>query len=123
MAAIESQIWKGARPTIERCEGEADGVVFRLFGPFTARDIYNSLSPDAVRNIFDPEPGPEQPRAHTFDLTEVPYMDSMGLGMLTSHYVRCRKNGIRLTITGLSPRVQELFRITKMDSVLPIAAS
>jgi anti-anti-sigma factor len=123
MAATETQIWKSARLTIERSESETHGMVFRLSGPFTAWDIYNSLSPDKVRNIFEPAPGAEQPHAHTFDLTEVPYMDSIGMGMLTSHYVRCQKNGIQLTITGLSPRVREVFRITKLDTVLPIAAS
>ena len=123
MAAAETQIWKSARLTIERFEGEPGSVVFRLSGPFTAWDIYNSLSPDKVRSIFEPASGAEQPHAHTFDLTEVPYMDSIGMGMLTSHYVRCQKTGIQLTIKGLSPRVKEVFRITKLDTVLPIVAN
>lgn len=50
-------------------------------------------------------------------------MGSLGLGMLAGHYVRCQRNKIRLSITGVSPRVQELLRLTKMDTVLPIAAS
>ena len=122
MPTIETQIWKSARLTIERAEGETHATVFRLSGPFTARDMYNSLSPDAFRNIFESVPGDEQLAAHIFDLTEVPYMDSMGLGMLASHYVRCQSKGIRLSITGVSPRVQELLRITRMENVLPTAA-
>jgi anti-anti-sigma factor len=47
-------------------------------------------------------------------------MDSTGLGMLVSHYVRCRTKGIRLSITGVNARVQELFRLTGMTTVLPI---
>jgi anti-anti-sigma factor len=82
--------------------------------------MYNSLSPDAFRNIFESTPGDGTPAAHTFDLTEVPYLDSVALGMLASHYVRCQSRGIRLSITGASPRVRELFRITKMDTVLPV---
>jgi anti-anti-sigma regulatory factor len=35
--------------------------------------------------------------------------------------VRCRSKGIALCVTGISPRVQELFRMTKMEKVLPIA--
>jgi anti-anti-sigma factor len=58
-----------------------------------------------------------------FDLTDVPYMDSLGLGMLASHYVRCQSRGIQLTITGASHRVRQLFQLTKMDTVLPIASS
>ena len=85
--------------------------------------MYNSLSPDAFRNIFESAPEHEQPTAHLFDLTEVPYMDSTGLGMLASHYVRCQSKGIRLSITGVNPRVHELFRLTGMSTVLPIAAT
>jgi anti-anti-sigma factor len=50
-------------------------------------------------------------------------MDSTGLGMLASHYVRCQSKGIRLSITGVNPRVHELFRLTGMSTVLPIAAT
>ena len=122
MSTIATQVWKGSRFTVERAESETHATVFRFSGPFTVRDMYNSLSPDGFRNILESAPGDGQPPAQILDLTEVPYMDSMGLGMLTSHYVRCQSKGIRLSITGLSPRVQELLRITRMENVLPIAA-
>ncbi len=117
---METQIWKSARLTIERGESETLGMVFRLTGPFTGRDMYNSLSPDAFRNIFEPAQGDAQAAAHVFDLKEVPYMDSTGLGMLVSHYVRCQSKGIRLSITGVNPRIRELFRLTGMTTVLPV---
>ena len=123
MPTNKTQIWKSARLTIERTESEAQGIVFRLSGPFTARDIYNSLSPDAYRNILETPLSDGLPSVHIFDLTEVPYMDSLGLGMLVSHYVRCQTKGIHLSIIGPSPRVQELLHITKMDTVLPIGAA
>ncbi len=121
MPTFETQIWKSARLTIERGQSESHAMVFRFSGPFTTRDMYNSLSPDAFRNIFESAPGVEPPLAHTFDLTEVPYMDSTALGMLATHFVRCQKNGIRLSIAGANARVQELFRLTGMEKVLPIA--
>ncbi len=119
---METQIWTSARLTIQRCDGEGEthGTVFRFFGPLTGRDMYNSLSPDAFRNIFESEAGDEQPPAQVFDLLAVPYMDSTGLGMLVSHYVRCQNNRVRLTITGAGPRIQELFKLTGMEKVLPI---
>jgi anti-anti-sigma factor len=122
MSTIPAQIWKGASLTIDRAESETHGTVFRFSGPFTAHGMYAALSPDAIRNFFESPPRDGYPPVHIFDLTEVPYMDSLGLGMLASHCVRCQGNGIRLSITGVSPRVQELLRMTKMDTVLPIAA-
>jgi anti-anti-sigma factor len=121
MPTLETQIWKSARLTIERAESNADSTVFRFFGPFTARDMYHSLSPETVHNIFGSAPDSLLPAKHVFDLTEVPYMDSLGLGLLVSHSARCRCKGIALYFRGISPRVQELFRMTKMESVLPIA--
>jgi anti-anti-sigma factor len=123
MPTIEPEIWKSARLTIERDKSETHGTVFRFSGPLTTRDMYNSLSPDAFRNIFESVPGEEAPLAQTFDLVGVPYIDSTGLGMLAGHYARCQRKGIQLSITGVNARVQELFRLTGMDKVLPIAST
>jgi anti-anti-sigma factor len=123
MPTIEPQLWTSARLTIERDKSEIHGTIFRFTGPLTTRDMYSSLSPDAFRNIFESAPGDEPPPEHTFDLKGVPYMDSTGLGMLAGHYARCQSKGIRLSITGVNPRVQELFRLTGMEKVLPIAST
>jgi hypothetical protein len=48
-----AQIWKSSKFTIERNEGKTTGtVIFRLTGPFTARDMHASLSPSALRNTL-----------------------------------------------------------------------
>ena len=53
------------------------------------------------------------------DLTEVPYMDSAGLGMIVSHYVRCQGRGVRLVAAGVSSRVVQLLELTKVDKFFP----
>ena len=126
MPVSQAQIWKGSPFTIEQIEGKAPGtVIFRLCGPFTARDMYGSLTPAALSNMLDFQSTPsEQPPAlNILDLTDVPYMDSTGLGTIVRHYVRCQGKGIRLIATGMSPRVLELFRLTKMDAVIPTAST
>jgi len=46
MTISQAQLWKGTPFSIERKEGKASGtVIFRLCGPFTARDMYGSLTP------------------------------------------------------------------------------
>jgi anti-anti-sigma factor len=120
-----AQIWKSAKFTIERSQGKAPGtVIFRLSGPFTARDMHGSLSPVALRNTFELEPESGNLEAiHILDLTEVPYMDSAGLGMIVSHYVRCQGRGIRLFAAGVSSRIVQLFEMTKSESLFPRVAT
>lgn len=123
MPSIPAQIWKGSDFTIERKEGKAPGtVIFRLSGPFTARDTFGSLSPQALRNLFESQ-SDEMPTLTIFDLNEVPYMDSVGLGMIVSQYVRCQGKGLRMVASGVSPRVRQLFQLTKVDTFIPMAAT
>ena len=119
-----AQVWKSTKFTIERDQNKVPGtVIFRLSGPFTARDMHGSLSPVALRNTFELEPEAEASVVHILDLTEVPYMDSAGLGMLVSHYVRCQNKGIRLFAAGVSPRVLQLFELTKTEGLFPMIRS
>jgi len=117
----QAQIWKSSPFSIERKEGKAPGtVIFRLCGPFTARDMYGSLTPLDLQNMLDFQSTPSEqlPALNILDLTEVPYMDSTGLGMIVKHYVRCQGKGIRVIAAGANGRVLELFRLTKMDGVI-----
>ena len=60
---------------------------------------------------------------YILDLTDCPSVDSSGLGLVATQYVRCRRNGIKMIAVGASPRVREVMRITKMDSVIPMVAT
>ena len=122
----QAQIWKNSPFSIERKEGKALGtVIFRLCGPFTARDMYGSLTPIDLQNMLDFQstPSEELPALNILDLTEVPYMDSTGLGMIVKHYVRCHGKGVRVIAAGPSERVLELFKLTKMDGVISTSST
>src|SRR6266702_3668865 len=122
----EVQVTKRSPFSFERKEGKAPGtVIFRFCGPFTARDMYATVPPVELQNLLDFQslPGETQPMLNILDLTYVPYVDSSGLGMIVRHYVRCQGKEVRFVIAGASPRVLELFKITKVDSFLPLEAS
>lgn len=123
---MQSQTWKATPFTIERKEGKAPGtLIFRLRGPFTARDMFGALAPVALDNMlsFQSMPSHEPPALNILDLTDVPYMDSAGLGRIVRHYVHCRGKGVRMIAAGVSPRVLELFKMTKVDKVIPLTAT
>ena len=93
MGMLHAQVWKSTPFTIERKEGKAPGtVIFCFCGPFTARDMFGTLAPIGLLNIlsFQSTPSEELPALNILDLTDVPYMDSTGLGRIISHYVHCR---------------------------------
>jgi hypothetical protein len=104
LSNCETQVWKSCNFSIAALAGDEPGtVIYRLDGPFTARDMYSSLSPDEVRQIFETLPANKQPSVQIFDVSGVPYMDSVGLGMLVRLYVSSRNKGIRMSISGCTP--------------------
>jgi anti-sigma B factor antagonist len=126
MATFAWQTWNSAPFNIERKPGKSPGTVILHFsGPFTLRDAYSSLPPTALNQMLELEtpPGEEPPKLNILDLTDCPFMDSSGLGIIVAHYVRCQRKGVRLIAAGLSPKVRDVFRITKVDAIIPIATT
>ena len=127
MSMSQAQISNRLPLKCDREQGKAAGtVIFRFSGPFTARTVFASQSPDAVSSLFDLQPmlpTGELPAVIVFDLTGVPYMDSAGLGMVVRYYSRYHDKGIRFIAAGMTSRVQELFQLTKVDTVIPLVAT
>jgi anti-anti-sigma factor len=126
MGTFSWQTWNSSPFNIERKKGKAPGtVILRFSGPFTLRDAYSSLPTLTLKSMLDLEtaPGEEQPTRNILDLTACPYMDSSGVGMIVTHYIRCKKKGIKLIAAGLSPKIRDVFRITKVDGLFPMIAT
>ena len=98
---------------LESKEGTIPGTrILILNGPLTLRNIFE------LQELLRSAPAPA---VSILDLSGVPYMDSAGMGLLINHYVHCHNNGRKMVAVGVSPRVLELFRMTKVDSVIPLA--
>jgi anti-anti-sigma factor len=126
MSTTQTELWKNATFSIERIEGRAPRtLIYRVTGQFNARDMYGSMKQVALGNIFEftPSAGVETPTLHIFDLAAVPQMDSSALGTIVSHFINCRNKGIRVIMVSPSPNVQQLFRFTKVDTLIPSVAS
>jgi len=89
-----------------------DGVlIFKLSGPLTLANMFtfqNDLKSADAKVII-------------LDLSEVPYMDSAGLGVVLNFHVSGARKGQRLLLAGTNPRVHSLFEMTKVDKVLTLA--
>lgn len=53
------------------------------------------------------------------DMTAVDFMDSSGLGAMIS-VRKAMPDGMRLSLRGLTPNVERVFRLTRMDAVFDI---
>jgi len=126
MSITHTELWKNNTFSIERVEGRAPRtLIYSITGPFNARDMYGSMKQVALGNIFEFKPaGAEDlPNLHIFDLSKVPQMDSSALGTIVSHFISCRNKGVRVVVVGPSPNVMQLFKFTKVDSLIPTAAT
>jgi anti-anti-sigma factor len=105
MMAMESQ-----RLAIEPLDSTTpERHVYRLTGPlvlatmFAIQDILRSTSISTI-----------------LDLTEVPYVDSAGLGVLTNAYVSHQKHGHRFLLVGVNDRVYSLLKVTRLENLFEV---
>ena len=91
--------------TVERYEGVAeDQRILLLKGPITIQ-----TTPQFERAVRS-----ENAETMILDLSDVPYIDSVGLGSLVATYVSHQKTGRCLVLTGVKPRVGKILEITKV---------
>jgi anti-sigma B factor antagonist len=94
---------------IESTPGTQAGVtILRLSGPFTLQSVFEFQS--LIRSLTDP--------VIIVDLTEVPFMDSAGLGAIMFLHTTTQKNQRRYALVGASKRLHNLFQIVGVDQIL-----
>jgi len=62
----------------------------------------------------------KRPKKLMLDLTEVPYMDSSGVGTLVEVFRRVSAYKGKMVLFGLNDRVRSVFEITKLDRFFTI---
>ena len=96
-------------------DGSAAGTrIYQVTGPITLPNLFTFQ--DSMRSA-------EPPKLAILDLTQVPYMDSAGMGSIINYFTHCQRRGIKLVIAGVSARVSELFKMTGVDTLIPMRDS
>jgi len=97
--------------TFTQRPGSRDGIeILSLSGPFTLGNMFQLQR--ALQELH--------PSYLIFDIAQVPYMDSAGLGLLVNFYVAAQKNGRKMAVVGATPRIIALFEMTKVDSLMKL---
>ena len=84
--------------------------ILRLKGPLTISTLF--ALQDSLREIGAVDT--------VIDVSQVPYIDSAGLGTILSHWAHTQRSGHKFAMTGVSSRIDVLLEITKVNTVLPM---
>jgi anti-sigma B factor antagonist len=100
---------------VSSTEGKRPGTrIFKIAGPLTLDNLF--VFQDALRTG-------EQPQIAIFDLSGVPYLDSAGMGAIVNYYVHCQRKGAQVIVAGVNGRTMELFVLSKLHTIIPMANS
>ena len=95
-------------------EGNAEVVTIRLGGELVASSC--SALRDTVLEAVA-----RQPKSVVIDMGGVPFIDTSGLGVLVGLRATLRSRKIDFSLANLSERVQNVFRMTKLNAVFGIS--
>jgi len=84
----------------------------------TGSRVLRLKGPILISNLFDFQARVRSnaSRSLILDLTEVPYIDSAGIGALVGAYVNHQKDGRTLALVGVSDRVHNALKVTHVES-------
>jgi len=95
---------------IRRVPGTREStVILQIIGPLTLATLFDLQA--ALRELGTADA--------IIDLTDVPYIDSAGLGAILSQWAHAQRNSAKFAVAGMCERVVTLLKITKVDSLLP----
>jgi anti-sigma B factor antagonist len=93
--------------SIEDLPGSRDGQsIFRLTGPLVMSTLFD----------FQAKVRANTSQALILDFTNVPYVDSAGIGALVGAYVTHQKDGRSLALVGVNSRVRTVLQVTHVES-------
>jgi anti-sigma B factor antagonist len=100
---------------LEHFDWDVEGVsVVHLQGPITLGEDTGRLR-ELIRKTLD-----DGKLKIVFNMADVPYMDSSGLGELIAAHMTAKNRGGHLKLVKLSPRVKDLVQLTKVHRVFEV---
>jgi anti-sigma B factor antagonist len=96
---------------IRSAEGSTGICILKVIGPLTLTNVF--VFQNTARNETD--------RAIIIDLSDVPYMDSVGLGSILGIFASCQRTRRGFALAGAASRVRTLLEVAKADRILLVA--
>jgi anti-sigma B factor antagonist len=92
-------------------------IIEDFAGPKEGQRILRLTGPLVLTTLFDFQSKVRADTSSTLilDFTNVPYVDSAGIGALVGAYVTHQKDGRSLYLTGVSQRVKSSLQVTRVQ--------
>ena len=92
-------------------------VIEDIPGPKDGQRILRLKGPIVLSNLFDFQAKVRADNSRTLiiDFSNVPYVDSAGIGALVGAYVTRQHGGRNLALVGVSERVRNALKVTRVD--------
>jgi anti-sigma B factor antagonist len=101
--------------TITDAQGAREGErILQLIGPITLTTLFG------FRDVIRAE---KTAKAIILDFSQVPYVDSAGVGAIVNAHVSCVNSGRRLILVAVQDRIRTLMKVTRVDEVLSVFPS
>jgi len=95
--------------TFTATPGLKDGTtILKLVGPVTLSTMFPLQA--ELRTL--------RPTVLILDFTDVPYIDSAGIGLFPSYFISAQGEGRTLLLAGLNHRVEAILGHTKIDTMI-----
>ena len=111
---MPAEALKTTSPLVPSARKDGDAVVVAARGEI---DLNNS--PELRGELFTLM-GRTPPRRLVLNLAEVPYMDSSAIAVLVEVLQKVRKQGGKVWLTNLQPRVQGLIEIARLGTIFGV---
>jgi len=86
-------------------------VLVAMSGEITSRDDQHAVSELVSGKLAEGE------KMFVFDLSQVPYVSSIGIAVLVAAYVKVTREGGRLRLVNPRPRVASILEMTKVADI------
>jgi anti-sigma B factor antagonist len=96
---------------ISSTNGSTGACILKVMGPLTLANVF------AFQNTARNETG----RAIIVDLSDVPFVDSVGLGSILGVFASCQRTQRGFALAGAAARVRTLLQVAKADRILLVA--
>ncbi len=75
---------------------------------------------EKIRNTIDSEILKSGARKLVFDLSDIPFMDSSGIGMLIGRYKLMKRMDGQVEVTGMNQSVRRIFRMSGLNQIMKV---